>query len=190
MSFRSHRLGGALGYAVLLWIIGFIWGLVVFIVPSLKAVPSIAYVSKYPAISFVLLPVYFVLLYFLARRYLRSTKEKAIEGLKLGIVIFLVTIVLDALVYVALLGGGDYFAFLSIWVSYAMFVLVPWLVGLKIEGGLLPTSGDTVNSCYPQSGRVYNTQEMVYITPGPRAGYATRTLQRTLNVRRIESSVT
>jgi hypothetical protein len=133
MAFRSHRLGAALGYAVLLWIIGFIWGMIVFIAPSLKAVPSIAYVSKYPAISFVLLPVYLVLVYFLARRYLRSTKEKATEGLKLGIVILLVTIVLDALVYVALLGGGDYFAFLSIWVSYAMFVLVPWLVGLKTD---------------------------------------------------------
>lgn len=87
---------------------------------------------KYPAISSVLLPLYLLLMWLLARRYLRSTDAKAIEGVKLGAVIFLVTIILDALVYVVLLGGADYFAYLSIWVAYALFVFVPWFVGRQL----------------------------------------------------------
>ena len=44
----------------------------------------------------------------------------------------LVSIVLDTLVYVVLLGSVDYFAFLSIWIAYAMFVIVPWLLGRNL----------------------------------------------------------
>ena len=50
-----------------------------------------------------------------------------------GFVLVLVTLVLDTLVYVLLLGSGDYFTFLSIWVAYVMFVLVPWLVGRHLQ---------------------------------------------------------
>jgi hypothetical protein len=33
----------------------------------------------------------------------------------------------------SVLGSGDYFAFLSIWVAYAMLLLVPWFVGRHLE---------------------------------------------------------
>jgi hypothetical protein len=42
------------------------------------------------------------------------TIAKTVEGLKFGIVLVLVTLVLDTSAYVLLLGSGDYFAFLSI----------------------------------------------------------------------------
>jgi hypothetical protein len=133
MSLKSNALAKGVWYAIVLWIVGFVWGMVVFMIPSLKNVPSIPHVSKLPAVSVVLFPLYLMMLWYLARRYLASTHGKAAEGLRLGIVLALVTIALDALVYVFLLGSGDYFAFLSIWIAYAMFLLVPWFVGRHLE---------------------------------------------------------
>ena len=133
MSLKSSTLVRGAWYALVLWIVGFVWGMFVFMNPSLKNVPSIPYVSKFPSISFVLLPLYLVMLWYLSRRYLASAHTKAAEGLKLGVVLVLVTVVLDALVYALLFVSGDYFAFLSIYVAYAMFVLVPWFVGRQLE---------------------------------------------------------
>jgi hypothetical protein len=52
MPFRTGR---ALIYAVLLWVIGFVWGSIVFMTPALKAVSAIPDVSSNPAISFPIL---------------------------------------------------------------------------------------------------------------------------------------
>jgi hypothetical protein len=130
---HANRLVKEIWYAIVLWLVGFVWGMIVFMVPFLKNVPSIPYVSKLPAVSVVLLPLYLVMLWYLAPRLLASAQAKAGEGLRFGIVLFLVTLVLDSLVYVLLLGSGDYFAFLSIWVAYVMFLLFPWLVGRRAE---------------------------------------------------------
>jgi hypothetical protein len=102
-------------------------------VPSLKNLPSISYTSKYPAISVPLLVGYAILIFFLAKGYLRSAEKRIIEGLKFGITLFLINIILDALVYVGLFKGGDYFTFLSIWFAYAMFITIPWLTGRWLE---------------------------------------------------------
>jgi uncharacterized membrane protein len=133
MSLKSHRLATGAWYAIFLWIVGFVWGMIVFMVPLLKNVPSIPHVSKLPAVSVVLLPLYLVLLWYLARRYLNPMHGKAVEGLRFGILLVFVTIVLDSLVYALLFRSEDYFAFLSIWVAYAMFLLVPWFVGRHLE---------------------------------------------------------
>lgn len=129
MSFKPYRFGTALWYGLLLWIIGFIWGMIVFMVPTLKELPSIAYISKFPVISFPLIVLYAILLFFLSKRYLTSAEEKVIEGLKLGLTVFLVTVILDGIVYWLLFQGKDYFAFLSIWLSYAIFIIIPLLTG-------------------------------------------------------------
>jgi uncharacterized membrane protein len=133
MSPKMHRLAAGAWCAVFLWVVGFVWGMIVFMVPLLKNVPSIPHVSKLPAVSVVLLPLYFVLVWYVARRYLDMTHGKAVEGLEFGILLVFVTIVLDSLVYVLLFRSEDYFAFLSIWVAYAMFLLVPWFVGRGLE---------------------------------------------------------
>jgi hypothetical protein len=131
MSLRPFRLGTAVWYSVLLWVLGFVWGTVVFMVPPLKAVQSIPYFSKYPAISLVLLPVYLILVWLVARHYLSSETNKAVEGLKLGGMILLVNLLLDVIVYLILFNSPDYFTFASIWVVYAIFVFLPWLVGKR-----------------------------------------------------------
>lgn len=130
MPFTSWR---TLTYAVVLWIIGFIWGMVVFTVPALRQIPSIAYVSKLPAVSVVLIPVYTVILYFVARKHLKITDNKVQTGLKFGLSLAVINILLDILVYVILFGSTDYFAYLSIWLAYAFFLAIPWLVGRKLK---------------------------------------------------------
>jgi hypothetical protein len=71
MSYRPYKLGKALWYAFLLWIVGFIWGIVVFTIPALKNVPSVPYLSKFPAVSATLIVAYLPMVFFLANSYLK-----------------------------------------------------------------------------------------------------------------------
>ncbi len=130
------RIRTAVWYGVLLWIAGFVWGTIVFMAPTLKGLPSIEYVSKYPAISAPLMIFYLATVFFLAKRCLKSTDRKASEGLKLGAVFFLLNIVLDIVVYVVLFQAWDYFSYVSIWLAYAILVAVPLATGrwLKSKG--------------------------------------------------------
>ena len=131
MPYKSLK---ALVYAILLWIIGFVWGSIVFMNPALKNVAAIPYVSRNPAISFPLLIIGLILTYLLARNYLKGTQDKEAEGLKLGITFFVVNVILDLLVLVfALKLGLGYFVSLTVWVGYFVLLLVPWLVGRSLQ---------------------------------------------------------
>ena len=140
MSLKSSTLVRGIFYAIILWVVGFVWGVIVFMVPLLKNLPSIPLVSKFPAVSLVLLPLYLLILWHLTPRLLASSQAKTVEGIKFGIVLVLVTLVLDTLVYVFLLGSGDYFTFLSIWVANVMFILVPWFVGTSATSAVISAS--------------------------------------------------
>lgn len=109
------KLGKALVYAVLIWLVGFVWGSVVFITPSLKSVSAIPYVSSNPAISFPILVAWVVAAYLLAKSYLRATGRKAMEGVRLGVTFSVVNVVLDLLILVILLRAGfNYFISLTV----------------------------------------------------------------------------
>jgi hypothetical protein len=99
--------------------------MVVFMTPSLKNVPSVPFVSKFPAVSVPLLIVYVFLIYYLAKKYLAGTDDKRPEAWKYGISLVLVSIILDTLVIVVAFKGHDYFSYLSIWVAYALLLFVP-----------------------------------------------------------------
>ncbi len=133
MSYALYKPVKALWYAVLIWLIGFVWGTIVFMTPALKDIPAIPYVSKYPAISAPLIVAYFIIIFLLTRQYLEDTNKKAAEGLKFGATIFLLNFILDALVYVVLFKSSDYFAYFSIWLSYILAVAVPWFTGRWLE---------------------------------------------------------
>jgi len=105
----------------------------VFTVPPLWNIPSVAYVSKLPAVSLVLIPVYVVILARVTRTELRGKSDKARGGLKLGFSLAAINILLDILVYVLLFGSLDYFSFLSIWLAYALFLVIPALVGSRLR---------------------------------------------------------
>ena len=128
------RIGKALLYAILLWVIGFVWGSIVFMTPALKTVPPIPYVSSNPAISFPILFVWLVVAYLLAKSYLKNADDKADAGLKLGIMFSVVNIVLDLLLLVLLLKAGfGYFVSVTVWFGYFMLLMIPWTVGRSLQ---------------------------------------------------------
>ncbi len=129
-----QNLGKALLYGFVIWSIGFIWGSVVFTVPQLKDIPSIAYVSGYPAISFPLLIAYPFLASLYTRNYLKSVGNKVGEGLRLGIAMGLVNLILDVLVLVLVFKNGlSYFASLTVLLGYAIMVVIPARVGKTFQ---------------------------------------------------------
>jgi hypothetical protein len=130
----SFRIGKALGFAILIWVTGFIWGSVVFMTPALKSVAPIPYVSGNPAISFPLLVLWPVLVYLLARNFLKGATDKPAQGLKLGLVFLIVNFCLDLVVLVFLLKTGfGYFASLTVWIAYGLLLILPWIVGRSLE---------------------------------------------------------
>jgi len=124
--------GKAIGYAVLIWVVGFVWGSIVFMNASMHAAP-IPYVSSNPAISFPILVIWFVLTYVLARNFLKNSTSPEPHGRKLGLIFAEVNFVLDVIVLVILLKSGiGYFAALSIWFAYTMLFMMPWLIGRSL----------------------------------------------------------
>lgn len=128
------RIGRAFIYAVLLWVIGFVWGSIVFMTPALKTVSPIPYVSSNPAISFPILFIWLIVTYLLARSYLKTAGDKTDSGLKLGIMLSVVNIALDLLVLIILLKAGfGYFVSLTVWFAYLMLLMIPWIVGRSLQ---------------------------------------------------------
>ena len=116
--------------AVLLWILGFIWGSIVFMTPALRATKPIPYISSNPTISFPIILLWTVLTLLLARHYLKEATDRAGEGLKLGVTFAVVNFLLDLIVLVFLLQAGfKYFVSASVWFAYVTLLLIPWVVG-------------------------------------------------------------
>lgn len=129
-----QSIGRALAYSILLWIIGFVWGSIVFMTPALKGLAAIPYVSRYPAISFPLLIILPLLAYVLARSYLKTATHKTSEGPRLGLMFALVNLVLDLLILVLLFKNGfGYFASITVWLAYLILLIVPMLVGRSLQ---------------------------------------------------------
>ncbi len=117
-------------YAVLIWVSGFIWGSIVFMMPALRSTPPIPYVSSNPAISFPIILLWTVLTLLLARSYLRAAQEKEREGFRLGLMFVIVNFLLDLTVLVFLLKTGfGYFVSASVGFAYMSLVVIPWLTG-------------------------------------------------------------
>ena len=126
-------IGKAIGYGVLIWVVGFIWGSIVFMTPSLKSTPPIPYVSSNPAISFPIIVLWIPLTYLLTRQFLKNSKTPEPDGIKLGLAFSEVNFVLDVIILVILLKAGvNYFAVASIWLAYAMLFVIPWLTGRSL----------------------------------------------------------
>ena len=127
-----ERIVKALAYALLIWIVGFVWGSIVFMTPALKSVAAIPYISKNPVISFPILFISLVLTYLLAASYLKTVSNPQAEGLRLGFTFCAVNFLLDLLVLVFLLNTGfGYFVSLTVWSGYLMLLIIPWLIGRR-----------------------------------------------------------
>jgi len=127
----------AISYGVVIWVVGFVWGSIVFMTPLLKSVPPIPYLSSNPVISFPIIAIWVPLAYLLARNFLKDSKNPVADGTKLGIVFSEVNFVLDIIVLVVLFGAGmGYFAAASIWLGYAMLFVIAWLTGRSLAKAL------------------------------------------------------
>jgi hypothetical protein len=125
--------GKAVAYALLIWLVGFVWGSVVFMTHALKAVPAIPYISANPAISFPILLFWIPLTYVLAKTYLKTASDKIAAGLTLGVMFAVTNAVLDLLVLVIILKAGvGYFVSLTVWLAYAILLVIPWLTGQSL----------------------------------------------------------
>jgi hypothetical protein len=127
----------AFGFGVLTWIVGFVWGSIVFMTPALKATPRIPYISNNPAISIPILLIWIPLIYFLAKAYLSKVNDPNREGFKLGLIFAATNFILDLIVLVLLLkAGAGYFAAASIWFAYLLLIIIPWLTGRSLQKAL------------------------------------------------------
>jgi hypothetical protein len=128
-----YRVGRALGYAILLWAIGFVWGSIVFMTPSLQSTAAIPYISRNPAISFPILIIWLALTYLLAKAYLKAAQDKSAEGFKLGVVFVAVNLVLDFVILVLMLKTGfSFYLSATVWIAYLMLITIPWLTGRSL----------------------------------------------------------
>jgi len=124
----------ALGLGILIWIVGFVWGSIVFMTPALKATPMIPYVSANPAISFPILLVWIPLTYLFARVCLWRSPNPTAEGLRIGIMFAAANFILDLLMLVWLLRAGfGYFVSLTVWLGYLILLIIPWLTGRSLQ---------------------------------------------------------
>lgn len=134
MTVLPFRLGKSLLFAALLWIASFVWGMIIFMIPMTKSLPSIPYVARNPALSFPLLVIWLVMTFLLAKNYLHQAENPASEGLKFGVICFLFNIILNHLVLVILLkNGAEFYLSGSLWTAYLMLIIVPWLIGRSLQ---------------------------------------------------------
>jgi hypothetical protein len=128
----------AIGYGVVIWVVGFIWGSIVYMTPSLKNTPPIPYFSSNPAISFPIIVLWIPLTYLLARQLLKNSKTPETHGIKVGLAFSEVNFVLDVIVLVILLKAGlSYFTNASIWLTYVMLSVIPWLTGRSLAKAIV-----------------------------------------------------
>jgi hypothetical protein len=127
----------AFGFAILIWIIGFVWGSFVFMTPALKATPAIPYVSSNPAISFPILLVWIPVTYLFTRVCLIRVPNPTTRGVQVGVVFAAVNFILDLLVLVILFKTGrGYFASVTVWLGYFILLIIPWLTGRSLQKAL------------------------------------------------------
>jgi hypothetical protein len=124
----------AVAFAILIWIVGFVWGSIVFMTPALRATQPIPYISSNPAISFPILLIWIPVIYLFSRICLARVRRPHTEGFKLGLVFAAMNLVLDLVVLVWLLkAGAFYFASLTVWLGYFLLLIIPWLTGRSLQ---------------------------------------------------------
>ncbi|WP_135610538.1 hypothetical protein [Methanococcoides sp. AM1] len=132
MSYKLYRALKAIGYSLLIWTIGFVWGTVVFMTPALSEIAAIDYISKMPAISIPVLIAYLLLIPYLSKRYLENAVDKIVEATALGVTFLAINALLDLVMYLTIY-DQDYYAYASIWISYALLLILPPYVGKRIQ---------------------------------------------------------
>ncbi|WP_135603808.1 hypothetical protein [Methanococcoides sp. NM1] len=132
MNYKPYRPLKAIGYSFLIWAIGFAWGTVVFMTPTLSEITTIEHISKMPAITIPLLIAYLLLIPYISKRYLENAVDKIAEATALGVIFLAINALLDLVMYLTIY-DQDYYAYLSIWLSYALLLILPLSIGKRMQ---------------------------------------------------------
>jgi hypothetical protein len=120
----------ALGYALVLLTVGFVWGAVSANVAVLRTAPPIPHFAHNGAVALPILLAWSTLAYVLARRYFTHTDAAATEGLRLGALFAAAALAFDLVVVAGIVGEGwRHFEQPVLWLAYVLLVAIPWLVG-------------------------------------------------------------
>lgn len=124
----SHP-GRAIGYALIMLGVGFIWGAIAANVPALRNARGIPHLANNGAVALPVFVAWVGLSYFLAQRYLEFSGGGPAEGLRLGVVFAAAGLLFDAIVIAGIIGKGlAHFKQPILWIAYALVLVIPWLV--------------------------------------------------------------
>ncbi len=120
----------AIGDALVLLGVGFVWGAISANVDVLRSARPIRHFAHNRAVALPILAAWTLLAYMLARPYLTVIGGGAAEGLRLGLIFAVAAFVFDLVIVAGIVGEGRrHFAQPVLWLAYASLVSVPWLVG-------------------------------------------------------------
>lgn len=130
MRMTLHDPVRAIGYALLLLVVAFIWAAFVAATPRLRAVRGLPFVVHNPVVALPILVAWAALAFVCARHYLAASPAPASEGLTLGIVFLGAAVLFDVVIVAGIVGQGlRHFAQLVLWIGYATLLFVPWWIG-------------------------------------------------------------
>jgi len=130
MLFGLAHPGRAIGYTSIFLAAGFVWGALAANVPALRDARGIPHLARNRAVALPVFALWVGLSCVLARRYLELSGRGAGEGLRLGILFGVAAFLFDVVVVAWLVGQGRrHFAQPLLWITYALLLLIPWLVG-------------------------------------------------------------
>jgi len=128
------KFGKAIGYSIVLWMVGIIWGSIVFMVPSWKDVAEVPYISQNPVMSIPNLIFYLILIYFFSKSYLKGIEDKKSGAGKFALTMFVVNLILDNLFIILFAGDWpNYLATLSVVFAYLMMIIIPMHAAERLQ---------------------------------------------------------
>lgn len=120
-------------YTFTIWLFGFVWGSIVFMIPTLKEIPSVPYVSSCPAISVPGIIGFWFLAKVFSKKLLAGVPDPSSEGIRIGVIFAGTCLVLDFFVIALAFNAGlELLVTLSIWLAYGAVLYVPYREGKKL----------------------------------------------------------
>lgn len=101
--------------------------------PRLSVAPGVPYLTNNVAMRVPVAIAWIAMAAVLARYYLAGAGDPAAEGLKLGLIFAATGLFLDGIVVAILVGRGwAHFEQGILWLTYALLILIPWMVGRSL----------------------------------------------------------
>ena len=134
MSFLPQQPIKIMLFAFMVWLTGFLWGVVVYSIPILKNIKPIEFISSNLFISIPIIIIWIVLVNKLTKKYIAGKQNIESEVVKFGLYLFMVCFLLD--LFVLVIGfnvGFHFFLSLCVWIAYATLIIIPLYTAKSIK---------------------------------------------------------